>query len=174
MLLLGFIFLIQINAQTLTASANRTDVLMGNYFVLTIKLENAKAKNFESPSFKNFNIVGGPNQSSSFSMMNGEVSQSLSYSYYLEPKDVGTFYIDPITVETDAGFLETSPIEINVSDNPDGIKQKDIRKDNEFNFDNRMDFDLFNFPGFERDIDPENEKKQPEKDGKKKRKIYRI
>ena len=35
---------------------------------------------------KNFQIVSGPNQSSSMSMVNGSISQSLTYSYTLRPR----------------------------------------------------------------------------------------
>lgn len=95
-------------------------VLMGNYFEVKFTVENAVGK-FTPPDFSDFDIVGGPNQSSSFSMINGVVSRSASYTYYLQPREEGLFYIDVASVETDDKFLETPPVEILVVPNPDGI-----------------------------------------------------
>ena len=59
-------------------------VLMGNYIQVSFKLENARGDAFTPPSFEGFQVISGPNQSSSFSMYNGKVSQSISYSYYMK------------------------------------------------------------------------------------------
>ena len=166
-LLFGFIFLSQIFCQTLTATANRNEVLLGNYLELQVKLENAKALNFETPIFKDFNIVGN-NQSSSFTVINGAMSQSVTYTYFLEPKEVGNFFIDPIFIETKEGVLETAPIEIIVSPNPDGIKQEESPRNNFF--DQHFDMSPLEFPGMEINPDEGN----PKKEKKKKRKTYRI
>lgn len=104
-------------------------ILLGNYFEVKFILENASGSQFQPPLFEGFAVVGGPNQSSSFSMVNGKVSQNMSYSYYLEPLDIGNYYIEPASVKVGDEILETSPKRIIVFLNPDEIYQPpDSRK----------------------------------------------
>ncbi|TVR76823.1 MAG: hypothetical protein EA409_12845 [Saprospirales bacterium] len=95
-------------------------VLMGNYFEVKFTVENARPS-FSPPDFTDFEIVGGPNQSSSFSMVNGRVSQSATYTYFLQPREEGIFYVQAAAIEVDGKYLETPPVEIFVMPNPDGI-----------------------------------------------------
>ncbi len=145
---------------SVTVSAD--SILIGNYFQVTFSIENGDAKNFEPPSFQGFAIVGGPNQSSSFSMMNGTTTQSLSYSYYLAPKEEGQFFIEPANVEIGGKIFETEPLEIKVAPNPEGIIQNPQRQQRSFD-------SFFDFPA------PFNkEEKKKKTKPKKKRKTYRI
>jgi len=98
-------------------------VLMENYFEVTFTIENAKAKQFKAPGFNGFDIVGGPNQSSMTSYTNGAMTSTTSYSYYLQPRYPGIFFIESASIQVDGEFLETLPIEILVVENPDGIIQ---------------------------------------------------
>ena len=139
-------------------------VLMGNTVEVQFTLENAGGLNFQPPSFEGFEIVSGPNQSSSFSMINGTTTQSMSYSYYLEPKDIGNYYIEPASIEADGEILTTSPVEVIVELNPDGIIQQPERQQRS------NTFDFFNMPELKEFRDRVPQEKQP----KKKRKIYRI
>jgi len=159
---------------------SKTSVLLGNYIEVTFTLKNASGKNFEAPTFKGFDIMGGPNQSNSFSMMNGVTTQSMSFSYYIQPKDIGNLFLEPAFIVVDGKTLETQPIEIIVLENPDGIIEKPKRKGNHmefFNFPNDdffnspMPDDFFNLPKRKTPKELEEEKK---KMGKKKRKIYKI
>jgi len=98
-------------------------ILLGNYFEVKFILENESGSQFEPPSFEGFTVVGGPNQSSSFSMINGKISQSMSYSYYLKPLDIGNYYINPASIIVEDKVLETLPQEILVVVNPDEVYQ---------------------------------------------------
>ncbi|TVQ45600.1 MAG: hypothetical protein EA362_08525 [Saprospirales bacterium] len=95
-------------------------VLIGNYFQLKFTVENARG-GFVPPDFYGFEVVGGPNQASSFSMINGKVTQSASYTYYLEPLQEGILFIEPASIEIGGKIMETPILEINVLPNPDGI-----------------------------------------------------
>jgi len=107
-----------------TVRVSTDSVLMGNPFQVQFTLENGEGRNFSAPSFSpDFMVVSGPNTSTSISVMNGQTSRSMTYTYLLEPVGEGNFFIGPATVETDEGYLETSPIEIMVVPNPDGIRQ---------------------------------------------------
>ena len=128
--LLGLLFLIGlmvgVQAQEgarFTVEVSTDSILFGNYFKVTFSLENAKASDFSAPDFSEFHVVSGPNQASSMSIVNGEVTQSISYSYYLEPREIGNFYILSASVSVGDQVMETQPIEVMVVPNPEGIKQ---------------------------------------------------
>ncbi len=165
-----------------TVTVSTDSILMDNYFEVKFILENANGKNFEAPDFdKHFNVVSGPNFSTSMSMVNGDMTQSMTITYYLEPREIGDYYIMPASVEANGKILETAPLEVLVVPNPDGIKQSPKRGSLDgfqFNFDgNPFNFsfpDLEDFsPNF---IQPEVPKLEPapETAPKKKRKTTRI
>jgi hypothetical protein len=100
-------------------------VLMGNTFQVSFSLENAQGNNFEAPDLAlYFDVVSGPNLSTSMQFINGQMSQSTTYTYYLRPREEGVFFIEPASVETPDNYLETSPIEVLVVPNPDGVQQQ--------------------------------------------------
>ena len=76
---------------------------------------NKDGDNFSEPSFENFTVVGGPNQSISTSWVNGKRSYSKTYSYFLAPKKRGTFKIDQATIEIEGETYKTNPITITVT-----------------------------------------------------------
>ena len=76
---------------------------------------NQDGDNFNPPSFENFTVVGGPNQSVSNSWINGQRSYSKTYSYFVSPKKLGTFTINQATIEIDDQTYKTSPVAITVT-----------------------------------------------------------
>lgn len=150
---------------TFTVKVSTDSLLMDNYVEVSFTLKNATAANFQPPSFEGFTVISGPSQASSFSSVNGVVTQSVTYSYHLMPIDIGNYYIDPASIETDSNVLETAPIEIIVHPNPDGIIQN---KPNQ----NRSFFGGFGGFNFGTPIPPTPPK--PPTKPKKKRKIYRM
>lgn len=150
------------NEARFVASVSTDSVLLGNYFEVKFSVENGQGEQFEPPAFTDFMVVAGPNMSSSYSMINGKVKQELSYTYFLEPKDVGVFYIGPASIKIDGKTLESQPIEILAVPNPDGIKQKNAVV-NPW----QQNWELFDTPKIE-----EAPKKAAEP--KKKRKVYRL
>lgn len=164
-------------------------VLYGNYFQVVFSLENAKGQDFQAPAFEDFIVKSGPNMSSSFSMMNGEVSQSISYTFYLEPKDIGNYYIQPASIAVGEMMLETDPVEILVVPNPEGVIQKQPEEERMSDFfkgfgrDRMPGFKDFHFdfeePGSrslpnDKDSSTKPGKEDKTKKKKKKRKIYKI
>jgi len=69
---------------------------------------------FIAPDFNGFRIVSGPNTSSSYSMINGHVSQKKSFSYVLVPQSAGDLLIGQAEVEGEDGNLVTDPVELYV------------------------------------------------------------
>ncbi len=173
-LLLSIFLCVSLQAQEgskFTVTISTDSILLGNYFMVTFTLENAEGTNFQPPVFEGFNVISGPNTSSSFSMINGDVTQSVAYSYYLEPMDVGSYYIAPASIDLEDRVLETLPLEVNVYPNPEGIKQRSggpMQQQFEFKMD-----DFFSFPEFDSMFQrPREMPKKKEK--KKKRKTYKI
>ncbi len=158
-LLFGWIHLIIAQDVSFSVEVSTDSLLMGNMIEVKFALKNAHGTAIQTPDFEGFQIVGGPNQSSSFSMINGTTTQEISYTYYLKPIEEGTFYILPASIEVEGEFLETTPIEIIVYPNPDGIIQEmpSKKKQDMFSWDRPFST-------------PPKAKEKP----KKKRKIYKM
>lgn len=194
LLLMGFFLASQVGlAQEdakFSVKVSMDSILYGNYFQVVFSLENAKGQDFQAPAFEDFYVKSGPNMSSSFSMINGEVSQSISYTFYLEPKDVGNYYIQPASIAVGESMLETEPIEIMVVPNPEGIIQSQPQEESMSNFfkgfgpdrmpgfrDFQLDFGDPNLrvPPQHKDLlPPPGKEDDGKKKKKKKRKIYKI
>lgn len=76
---------------------------------------NTDGDNFNPPSFNDFTIVGGPNQSVSHSWVNGVRSFSKTYSYFLAPKKTGNITINQATIEIQGEIYKTSPVTVQVT-----------------------------------------------------------
>jgi hypothetical protein len=76
---------------------------------------NEDGDNFTSPDFKNFTVVGGPNQSVSNSWINGVRTYKKTYTYFLAPKKRGTFTIAQATIEIKGETYKTIPIKVEVT-----------------------------------------------------------
>jgi hypothetical protein len=51
------------------------------------------------------------------------MTSSLQYTFYLEPRDIGEYYIEPASVAVGEDILETAPLLIQVFPNPEGLVQ---------------------------------------------------
>lgn len=101
-------------AQTFSASVNKNSVKVGETFQISFTVENGNMSNFQPPSFQDFNLMGGPNQSNSMQYVNGKMTRSVAYSYYLQAKKEGTFTIGPAQANISGKNLKSNPIEISV------------------------------------------------------------
>ncbi len=118
LLVLFVLFLAKISfSQTFTASTDNRTVGLTDNFQVTFSFSGKDingVKNFNAPSFNNFLVLSGPNQSSSMQIINGAVSGSLSFSYILQPKSLGNFTIGTASVDYDGSSIRSSPLEIKV------------------------------------------------------------
>jgi hypothetical protein len=102
---------------TFEASVDKSPVGVGDQFTLSLTLRNAgvgSGKNLQLPDLSNFHIMGGPNQSSSVQFINGQVSSSVTYSYVLQPREIGMFTIGSASIEAGGKVYTTSPVQIEV------------------------------------------------------------
>ena len=121
--LIAYIFLIiglflpAISAQSFTASVDNTTVGLNDRFQVTFTFEGTDVNNlsgFNAPDFAGFMVLSGPNQSTSMQIINGSVSASLSYSFYLQPKNLGRYTIGSASIKYKGTPYKTDPIGIQV------------------------------------------------------------
>ena len=77
---------------------------------------NENGDDFNPPSFKGFQVVGGPNQSISNSWVNGKRSFSKTYTYFLTPAQKGALSISQATINIEGETYKTTPIKITVTE----------------------------------------------------------
>lgn len=116
----AFIFLSAIvyadNIQ-MNSSVNRTEVALNETLQLTISVsgDTRKLPEFSLPTLSDFNVYG-TSQSKSFSMVNGNVTNTVSYTYTLSPKKTGEYEIPSFSLKYNGETYETTPVKITVTD----------------------------------------------------------
>jgi hypothetical protein len=102
------------NAQEIefSVSLSADTIGLNNRLEVTFTLKNAQGARFEPPQFDGFRLLAGPNTSSQFSIVNGKTSSLVSYSYILEPLEVGQYYIQPAFIDAGGKTLETALQEV--------------------------------------------------------------
>ncbi len=103
-----------ISAQEFTATVSSSTVEVGEQFQLTFSL-NANGRNFRVPAFTDFNVLMGPNQSTQMQIVNGSVSQTLSFTYVLQAVREGTFKIPAAEIYAGNTKVVSNPITITVT-----------------------------------------------------------
>ena len=105
----------QLGAQV-TFQAKVSKNRMGINERLKVSFEmNKNGDNFTPPQFEGFRVVGGPNQSTSNSWINGKRSFSRSFTYFLNPTRKGKLSIGQATVKIDGAIYKTSPVSVEVT-----------------------------------------------------------
>lgn len=101
-------------AQTpkLTATAP-AEVGVGDNFRISWEL-NTSGSDFVAPEITDFQVLGGPNQSTSMQFINGSMSQSVSFSYIVRGTREGTFEIGPARIKAGAQVIQSNALTIKV------------------------------------------------------------
>ncbi len=134
----------ELSAQTFSASVDNTTVGLDDRFQVTFTFEGTDINSlsgFSAPDFNGFMVLSGPNQSTSMQIINGAVSASLSYSFYLQPRNLGKATIGSASIKYKGNVYKTDPLTINVqksssnsgtqqnnSQNSSGISNDEIAK----------------------------------------------
>ncbi len=100
-------------AQKFTAQVSKSKLAVGETFQITYSL-NTNGSGFKAPPLFDFDVYGGPNQSQSVSIVNGNMSQTISWSFILAPKKEGKFTIAPATINVGGDKIESNSIAIEV------------------------------------------------------------
>ncbi|HMK39744.1 MAG TPA: BatD family protein, partial [Bacteroidota bacterium] len=109
------------------AAVDRNQVGSGEQFTLQFTLTNAGTgggKNLQLPDLSKFHIMSGPNESSSMQIVNGAVSSSVTYSYILQPKEIGKFTIGAASIEAGGNTLKSAPLTVEVVKGSTRAKQQ--------------------------------------------------
>ncbi len=96
-------------AQKFTASASKTKVAVGETFQISFSLNN-NGSDFKAPALNEFNVYSGPNQSTSMSIVNGSMSQSVTLSYILAAKKEGKIMIGPASVTVNGATVQSNSL----------------------------------------------------------------
>lgn len=116
------------SAQSFTASASATTVGVNEQFQVTFTFSGDDIngmKNFRAPDFKEFLTLSGPNQTTNMSIINGSVTASRSFSFIIQPRQMGRATIGSASIEFKGKSYQTNPIKIEVvKGNPPQNQQK--------------------------------------------------
>lgn len=110
--LVGILLSPLVQAQEFKASAP-SQVQVGQRFQIIWEL-NGSGSNFTPPKIEDFQVLGGPNQSTSMQFINGNMSQSISYAFVLRAAKEGTFTIPPAKIKSNGSVIESKAVTINV------------------------------------------------------------
>lgn len=102
-------------AQVRFSANGPKSVPVNSNFQLNFTIENGSGSNLKLPSLNDFQVLGGPNTSNSMQWVNGTVSQSVTYSYILRPKNQGTFKIGKASVNVGGATMESNELTIQVT-----------------------------------------------------------
>jgi hypothetical protein len=97
----------------LTASVNSNKVGTGEQFEVTFSV-NGNISNFTQPEFGGFQVLSGPNQSTSMTSINGSTTVSTAFSYILMGAKIGQFIIGPASAVVNGKRLTSAPIKMDV------------------------------------------------------------
>lgn len=104
----------------------KKQVYVGEQFQVSYEL-NGDGKDFKSPNFNNFEVIGGPftSTSSSIQVINGSVTRTntQTYSFHLRAIKEGKFMLPQASVTVDKKRITSDPFEINVIPNGDSSNE---------------------------------------------------
>lgn len=104
-------------AQKFSATVDKTTVGQYDQFQVYFTFDGGDINglsNFRPPAFGGFRILSGPNQSSSMQIINGKVSGSITYSYILQPTNIGSYSIGSASVEYGGKSYNTNTLNVKV------------------------------------------------------------
>lgn len=111
------IYVQTINAQQFNATVDRSTVGQFDRFQIYFTFEGGDVNgisNFHPPALTGFRILSGPNQSSSMQIINGKVSGSITFSYIVQPSNIGEFTIQSASIDYNGKTFHTQPLKLKV------------------------------------------------------------
>ena len=102
------------------ASTDARQILLGDYLQVTFSLHNADGSDFRPPSFDNCQVLAGPGSSVQTTIINGQISKTIAYTYTLRPERKGKLTIGPASIVAGGRQLRSKPLDITVLEAPAG------------------------------------------------------
>ncbi|MDY7395952.1 BatD family protein [Aureibaculum sp. 2210JD6-5] len=97
------------------ASVSKDRLGVNERLRITFTINKQGGDNFTPPDFKDFKVLAGPMQATSFSDFNGKKSFEMAYSYTLQPKRKGIITIPSASVELDGNVIKSNTVKITVT-----------------------------------------------------------
>lgn len=101
---------------TFKTVVSKTELGLNERLRIEFSIDRQGGDDFTPPDFKNFKVLAGPSQSSSFSSINGKTSYKLTYTYVIQPIAKGTFTIPSATVTYEGEQIKSNTVRITVTD----------------------------------------------------------
>lgn len=98
----------------LTATVSSSQVAVGEQFELTFSI-NERPESYRAPDLSAFQVLMGPNQSSSYSSVNGQTTTQMSLGYVLVAGKEGEYTIGAAAMDVDGKVYKSNPIKIRVT-----------------------------------------------------------
>jgi len=112
-----FIFLLVsvfVFGQSFTLTSDAKKIVQGSSFTIKYTLDGAKGNNFSVSNFGTLEIIGGPNQSTSMSIINGAMTQSQSFSYTIYATKIGRYIIPSASIMVNGKKMASNSLKIEV------------------------------------------------------------
>jgi hypothetical protein len=109
---------------TVTASVQPQSIAVGEQATLTVSVQGKfrKSGGPQLPALEDFDVYEA-GSSQNFSMINGEISSSVSFSYVLVPRKEGSFTIEPIRYTVGDKVYTADPVSLTVAKGQASISQ---------------------------------------------------
>ena len=102
------------NEVTFEAFVDAKKIVADSYFELSFTLKNADGSQFRPPTFRDFVVVAGPSRSMRRTIIQGQRSMEMGFSYTLQPRRTGKYTIGSASIEADGKTYKTKPVTIEV------------------------------------------------------------
>ena len=106
------------------ALLERSQPEAGQVFSLVFELSGAQGRDFQAPDFGGLEVISGPNRSSSYTILNQQVTGSERISYQLLAPKAGSYRIPAASIRLSNGkTLRTKALELEARE-PDELQSK--------------------------------------------------
>lgn len=104
------------DSDVITAQVDRNVLTTDDLLTLTVTVDQATAVMTEPqpPAFTGFNVLS-TNSSTQISLVNGDMTVQMVYTYYLQPAQPGELAIEPFSIDLGGQVYQTSPITVQVT-----------------------------------------------------------
>lgn len=103
----------------MTVQVDEKVIALNDYLHIQYTIENAeKINRFIPPDFRGFKVIQGPDYTSGWTLVNGNMKEYTSISFVLVPARKGKWVIKPASANVDNASLQSSSVTIEVRDQP--------------------------------------------------------
>lgn len=97
----------------ISLSVSATRISMQDYLQVQYLIENTtRVSSFIPPKFRQFQVVEGPNQTTGYNMINGNLKEYVSFSYLLRPGKTGKWVIPAATARVEGKNYTSNAVEV--------------------------------------------------------------